>query len=240
MKKNLDFLFKNLIAHRGIFNNKTIPENSIPAFKNAIKKKFIIELDIHLLKDNTIVVFHDDNLKRLTKIDKKIIDYSYEELKKIKLLDTKYTIPKLDEVLNLVDGKVPIIVELKYDRKTGKLEQELVKLLDNYEGKFVVKSFNPNSIKWFKKNRPNYIRGLLVAYDYNKLKNHLLLKLFLILTKPDFLSESYKLYNDKRNIKIRKKYPTLVWTVRNKKIYNMIKGSFDNYICENIESEIYD
>ena len=86
---NIDFLKNRIIAHRGYFDNSLgIPENSLPAFKKAIDLNFAIELDIHILKDNTIVAFHDNNLKRMTGINKPLKDYNYGELKDIKLLDT--------------------------------------------------------------------------------------------------------------------------------------------------------
>ena len=94
MNKDISFIKQNFIAHRGVYNNVEIVENSMEAFKEAIKRKYIIELDVHLLKDNkTIVVYHDDNLERLTKINKKIVDCSYDELCKIKLFgkDIKIT-----------------------------------------------------------------------------------------------------------------------------------------------------
>lgn len=165
--KNLEFLKSNLIAHRG-FHNKEIPENSIKAFKRAIKNNYTIEFDIHLLKDNEIIVFHDDNLKRMTKLDKEVKNVTLKEIKKLKLLETKEKIPTLKEVLKLINGKVPIVIELKCDNKAGLLEKELVKLLDDYDGLFCVKSFNPLTVRWFKKNRPNYIRGLLLTSKKNK------------------------------------------------------------------------
>ena len=234
---NLDFLTSNLIAHRGVHNNIDIPENSIEAFKKAIKNNYIIELDVHLIKDNTIVVFHDDNLKRMTNIDKNIKDLDYLELKKLKLLNTKYNIPTLDEVLKLVDGKVPLIIELKYDRKVGLLENELVKLLDNYKGLFCIKSFNPFIVRWFMKHRKNYIRGLLIPYKYNNLKEYIIRKMYLInICKPHFLSCNYKLYNDKKVLKYHKKIPVLFWTIKNNTNYLKYKNKCDNVICENIDS----
>ena len=205
--KDLTFLKNNLIAHRGIHNNIDVPENSIKAFKLAIKKKYIIELDIHLLKDNTIVVFHDDNLKRMTGINKPIKDYTYEELRKISLLNTKYIIPTFKEVLDLIDGQVPVIVEYKYDRKAGILESESVKLLDNYKGLFCVKSFNPLSVRWFKKNRKNYIRGLLVDNKWSNKKEILSSSMILrIICKPDFLSCKYSIINKRKVKRMSKKY----------------------------------
>ena len=110
----MSFLSTKPISHRGVHDNDKVPENSIEAFKLAIKKGYIIELDVHLLKDNEIVVFHDDNLLRMTGVNKKIKNTTYKELQELKLLDTRYKIPKLIDVLNLVDGKVPLLIELKY------------------------------------------------------------------------------------------------------------------------------
>ena len=160
--KDLSFLQNKIIAHRGVNDNNKVVENTLESFSNAVKLGYAIEFDIHLLKDNEIVVYHDDNLKRLTGINKDLKDLTYDDIKDIKLLNTNQTIPKLSEVLKLVNGKVPIIIELKYDRKVGLLEKELVKYLDNYKGKFAVKSFNPLIVRWFKINRKDYIRGLLV------------------------------------------------------------------------------
>ena len=234
--KDLSFLKNNLIAHRGLHNNE-IPENSIEAFKLAIKNNYIIELDIHLLKDNNIVVFHDDDLKRMCNIDKKLKDLTYEEIKKYNLKNTKYKIPLFSEVLKLVDGKVPIIVEFKYDRKAGLLESEAVKLLDNYKGLFCVKSFNPLSVNWFKKNRKNYIRGLLVDSKWDTLP-HIISSsmIFKGLCKPDFISCKYILADNKKIKKYSKKIPILSWTIRNKTNYIKYKDKFYNLICENIDS----
>ena len=92
------------------------------AFAEAIKNNYIIELDVHLLKDSEVIVFHDDNLKRMTGVNKKVKECTYEEIAEIKLKETEEKIPLLKEVLNLVDGKVPIIIELKTDLRCGKLE----------------------------------------------------------------------------------------------------------------------
>ena len=227
--KDLTFLKQNIIAHRGIHIN--YPENSIEAIKKAIKKNYAIEIDVHLLKDNTIVVFHDDNLKRMADIDKKLKYCTYEEIKNIKIAKTNSVIPTLKEVLKLIDGKVPVIIELKYDRKVGLLEKELVKILDKYKGIFCVKSFNPLSIRWFKKHRPNYIRGLLISHKTKK-KKFLSNKLMIFLTKPDFISCNYKLYKSKKIQKQKKKIPVIAWTIKNDKNYNKFKDKFDNLIID--------
>ena len=233
--KDVSFLKNNLIAHRGCFDNEKIPENSISAFKKAINKGYAIELDVHVLKDGTVVVFHDDNLKRMVGTDIKLKDLTYDELLKYKLLNTNYRVPKLDEVLALISGKVPVIIEIKFDNKVGVLEKELVKILDNYKGNFAVKSFNPLSVLWFKNNRPEYIRGLLVNDKYKNIKEYMCHKMvFNNLCKPDFISCNYNFFNNKRIQKLREKMPVLCWTLRDKNNLNKVKDSFDNFICENI------
>ena len=94
------------IAHRGIHNNLNIPENSIKSFKRAISKNIPIELDIHLTSDDKLVVFHDDNLIRMTGLYKKIRKCTYDEISKLKLLNTNEVIPLLSDVLDLINGKV--------------------------------------------------------------------------------------------------------------------------------------
>ena len=232
--RDVSFLTKNFIAHRGLHDEKN-PENSIGAFKKAIRKGYIIELDVHLLRDNTVVVFHDDSLYRMTKRKSKIKDFTYDEIKDIKLLDSKYCIPKLEDVLKLVDGKVPLIIELKYDLKVGLLEKEVVKLLDNYNGEFCVKSFSPLSVLWFKKKRPNYIRGLLIGYSNRTLKQKFFHSRFIyFLCKPDFISCNYMIPNKKVD-RYRKKGPVIAWTVRNDLNFLRYRKKFDNLLFANIK-----
>ena len=230
--KNVSFLRNNSFAHRGLHNN-IYPENSIGAFRNALSKNIPIEFDVHLLKDNTIVVFHDDNLKRMTGIDKYLCNVTYEEIKDLKLNNTEYTIPTLEEVLNLIDGKVPIIVELKYDRKIGLLEKKLVKYLDNYNGIFCVKSFQPLIVFYMRCIRPKYIRGLLIGISEKRIINILSHSIFsILLCKPDFISCDKDLYSNKNIRKFNKSKPVLCWTIKNKTDYIECKKKFDSVIYE--------
>lgn len=240
--KNLDFLKNKLIAHRGYHDmNKKIPENSIAALKRAIRYNYPIELDVHLTKDNKLVVFHDDNLKRVCGVNKKIENCTYSELLKYNLFDTKYKIPLFKEVLKLVDKKVGLLIELKTEKFNGKLEKELCKLLDNYKGDFAIQSFNPVSVLWFKKNRKNYIRGLLSS-DFrhdknisNLRKNMAKTLLADIILKTDFISFDINALPNRYVENKRNKKLVLGWTVRNKKDYDKSKKYCDNLICEFME-----
>lgn len=220
--KNINFLKNNIIAHRGIFDNKKIVENTIGAFKKAINKKYIIELDVRLTKDNKLVVFHDEKLNRLTKEKGYIKNKTLKELKSIKLLNTDNYIPTLDEVLSLVNGKVPLLIELKSE-KGYVLEKETIKLLNNYNGEFAIQSFRPSSIIYLRLFKNDYIRGLLISpksiIKYRSLK-------YLDFCKPDFVNINKKLLNNKTI----KKYKGV------KLVYLIEKNEKDKYCdkCDNM------
>ena len=239
--KNISFLKHKLIAHRGDHDIKNkIPENSIPAFKKAINNNYTIELDVHLTKDNKIVVFHDNTLKRVCNINKIIEQCTYGELLKYNLFNTNHKIPLLKDVLKLVDGRVGILIETKVINYNGKLEEELSKLLDKYNGDFAIQSFNIFSILWFKKNRKNYIRGLLSSdfkkrNDINSLKKSICKTLISdIFLKTDFISYDIRALPNIYVKNKRKRKIILGWTVRNKKQYETAKKYCDNLICENM------
>lgn len=229
---------KNLyIAHRGIQNGRTV-ENSISSFKLAIKKNVPIEFDTHILNDDNIVVFHDDNLKRLMGLDKKITDYSYDELKKIKYLDDFESIPLLSDVLKLVNGKVLLIIEIKKSDivSCDYYCQKLVEILDDYKGDFVIKSFDVRVVRWFLKNT-NYITGLLVP-DYIKIDigrtNKFLLKsgIAFKVIKPDFISVDYHIASRKVIQKYRKNKPVMLWTIKSLSVLEKVKKYGDSYLIQ--------
>ena len=240
---NLDFLKNKPIAHRGLFDKKAgIPENSIPAFERAIEKGYPIELDVHLLEDGKVVVFHDDDLNRMTGVKKKIKDCTYDEIKDLKLDGTNYNIPLFIDVLKLVNGSVPILIELKSDRKAGETEKELVKLLENYKGDYAVQSFSPFSLIWFKNNYPKILRGQLSASFQKdrmcKLRKFILKNVYFnFLTKPDFISYSIDAFPNKRVESFRNEGNLVLgWTVRKQEDLDKAKKYCDNIIGENFES----
>lgn len=218
--KNVSFLKKMLIAHRGV-HNSIISENTLPAFAKCVDKNYIAELDIHILKDNTIVVYHDHNLSKLTGINKIIETLSYPQLSKIKVKN-KYTIPTLKQVLHILNKNIPILIEIKDMNNNSKFEEELVKILDNYKGEFAIQSMNPFVIDWFHKNRKDYIIGLIIfnELNYNIVKKYT--------KKIDFIS----VY--KKQLPLKSKKLVLGWTIRSKKEYEKYVGLCDNLICENI------
>ena len=239
------FIVQNYIAHRG-FHNSTFPENSLGAFQNAIDNNYAIELDVQLLKDNTVAVFHDKKLARMTNKDGYIQNLTKDDLSNHKLLDTEYTIPTLEEVFKLVDGKVGILIEIKNETtKTGKLEKEVCKLIRNYNGPVAIQSLNPLSLEWFSKYAPNVLRGQL-SYFFNdeSAKNVSWFKRFALKrmmlnkrSKPDFIS--YSVLNlPNRYVKKYKDLPLIGWTVKSQEQYRNISKYVDNIIFEDFEPKI--
>ena len=131
----------NIYAHRGLFDNKRIVENTINAFKKALIENLNIELDIRTTKDNKIIVFHDCNIERLTGINRLVKDMTYDELSKVNLLNTTDKIPLLEDVLKLVNNRVTLLIELKENFNSNILK-EFNKLLLDYNGKVLIQSFN--------------------------------------------------------------------------------------------------
>lgn len=153
--------------------------------------------------------------------------------------NTENYIPRFKEVLELIKGRVPIIIELKYDAPYGKLEKKVIEILKEYKGKYVIKSFNPFSVFWLKKHHPEIIRGQLSCDfekdDFNIFKKFILKNmLFNNITKPDFISYGIHSLPNKRVEKFRKRKLVLGWTIRNKSELEKAKKYCDNFICENI------
>lgn len=140
-------------AHRGLFDNLwDIPENSLAAFKAALDKNYAIELDVHLTADNELVVHHDDSLYRMCHVERDIRNMTLKEIRQYTLLNTEEKIPTLQEVLDLVDGRVPLLIELKTESHSCDcLCRILSKTLKSYTGKYIIESFNPLALRWYKK-----------------------------------------------------------------------------------------
>lgn len=210
-------------AHRGLWS-KQIPENSLPAFALAVEQGFGIELDVRLSVDGVVMVFHDENLKRMCGVNSKLSVNKAAVLKTLRLGGTQYTILTLEDVLTMVDGRVPLLIEIKGDGKEEKLCRAVAEMLDMYPGAFAVQSFNPLILKWFKKFRPRFPRGQLVT-KVKKVKGRkaprltafLMSNLMLnVLSRPDFISVNGKRIN---NLPFKLcvglfKCRGFVWTVR--------------------------
>lgn len=230
-------LFKKPIAHRGL-HGEGLPENSMGAFKNAAEKGYPIELDIRLSLDSFVVVFHDANLHRMTGSKQNVEDLTYSELKQLKLQGTEYGIPLFKDVLSEIDGKVPILIEIKDSPGNIELCDAFIKEMENYKGEFAVQSFNPYILRYIYDKCPVMFRGQLATFDYgknlSKIKAFLLKRLFFIQTaKPHFISyNAENLPNKYVDSCKARNMPVLAWTVRSQEEYDRLKGYADNIIFE--------
>ena len=212
-------------AHRGLFNSR-LPENSLGAFRNAVAHGYGIELDVQLSKDKRIVVFHDYTLKRMCGVEGKISDYTCEELGKMKLKGTEYTIPTFVEVLQTVGGRVPLLIELKGENTNTELCVRVAAVLDKYKGPYSIESFNPYLLRWFKKNRKGCARGQLVTKLTKRKENKNAFLGFIlsnmltnVLSRPDFLAVNGNIRNTPmvHICESVMRSRVFVWTVKNEK-----------------------
>ena len=186
--------FGKYIAHRGLHGGGT-PENSLAAFEKAISKGLAVELDIRMTKDCRLVVFHDADLNRMCGADIKLSELEYSQLDAFTLSGSDQKIPLFSDVLRLVDGRVPLLIEIKRGSPYGTVEKRLMKLLKGYKGKYAVQSFDPMILLWFRLHAPKVCRGQLVTRSSSGSRKDDLLERFSYskpvwkyITKPCFLS----------------------------------------------------
>ncbi len=230
----ITWLTKTPIAHRGLWNDK-ITENTLPAYKNAIDNGFPIEIDVFMTKDNHLVCFHDDNLKRMTGVDDFIYNKTLLELKELNLSSNGDKIPTLKEVLNLCEGMTPLLIELK-DQPNKNLVLAVTNELKNYKGEFAIQSFNPFYLMKIKKLAPEFVIGILGTESHASDKpffTRFTLKrlIFNPIIKPHFISYSHT--GIKKIKRKAKKLPLIAWTVTSEKELNKAKLFADNVIFEN-------
>lgn len=240
MQETYNFITDKYIAHRGFHNNEN-PENTIGAFARAIENNYAIELDVQMLSDGNVVVIHDNKLSRLCGVDKYISNCTLEDLQNLYVLDTNWQIPSLQQVLEFVNGRTPLLIEIKNTLKVGELESKVYELLKEYNGEYAIQSFNPFSLEWFKLNAPNVLRGQLSSFfkgeDLSFIKKALLKKLRLNkISNPHFIS--YNAQNIPNRYCNKCKLPVIAWTVRSQEEYMKVVKFVDNIIFEGFEPEI--
>lgn len=262
--------FGHMYAHRGLHNMNPVlhrlkslgqsfgqnieiepnpegdfPENSYAAIKRAADLGYGIEFDVHLTRDDIPVVFHDDTLNRICGVKGNIRDYTFEELQQFSLLGTKERIPAFADILKMVNGRVPLIIEYKVEHNADKLCSICDSILSNYNGLYCIESFHPLAVRWYKKHRPDIVRGQL-SEDFTRKKlsipcfllSHLIGNCY---ASPDFIAYNCKHKNElSRNI-CRKLYRSLsvAWTVRSQDELEKVSPSFDLFIFEDFVPRPY-
>ena len=226
------------IANRGLYNDK-IPENSLAAINRAVKQGYGICVDVRALADDTIVVFHDETLGRMTGTDGFINNCTHADIEDLVLNKTTEKIPTLQQVLAAVDGKVPIIVDIRNMDKVS-FEKYVWKILKPYKGEYAVVSVNPYSLEWFKLNAPTVKRGQVSSFFKNtdlpfSLRNaYKKMKFNKDVSEPNFiLYRCEDLPN--RFVKKFKDIPLLAYHVKSKEAYDKVKKHVNNVVFDGFQ-----
>ena len=232
-------------AHRGLFSNKgeLPPENSLAAFEGACRAGFGSELDVQFTSDGELIVFHDNDYKRACGINKNVWDVSFEEARSYKLFSRDYTVPTFDEVLRCVGGRAPLIIEIKAEGRSNDDYYELCRRVDaalsDYRGDYCIESFNPLVMRWWRKNRPEVVRGQLLSApkDYPKslpaplrfLLGNLLLD---FLSRPNFVAYDWNGAGAALSLNRRLGVMSVMWTVKDQATANRLEKRSDAIIFD--------
>jgi glycerophosphoryl diester phosphodiesterase len=228
------------IAHRGLHGDG-VPENSLVAFEAAVKADYPIELDVRVTADEVAVVCHDENLGRLCGRDIEVAAAERADLAGLTLLDSEEGVPTLEEALAAVDGRVPVLVEVKNGGRPGAVESAVAGVLDAAEGPFAVQSFNPLTLLWFRRRRPSWPRGQVAgsfrnATEVGPLERFVLRRLLASpLGRPDFVAyEHDALPFWPLTLHRAAGVPVLAWTVRTPLALRRVRKHADNVIFESV------
>lgn len=232
--KDIEWLLKIPIAHRGL-HDTNCPENSLGAFKKAIEKGCAIELDVQVLVDGTVVVFHDENLKRMTSVSGIMQNIKYDDIKPLFLNKTQCKIPTLKEVLNLVKGQVPLLIEIKKNVKKKQIKN-ILEEMEKYRGQYAIQSFDPFILRRVRRWNKSVLRGQLSSgfkgEKMSRFRKNVLTKMKLNwVSKPNFIS--YNVEDLPNRYVTKTGLPVIGWTVKSGRQYDKIKSFCDNIIFEN-------
>ena len=234
-----------LFAHRGLHdNNSDAPENSMPAFRKAVEKGYGIELDVQLTADSVPVIFHDLDLERACGVPGLVREHPFEELQKLRLFGSEERIPALKDFLEMVKGRVPLIVEYKSENTDLTLCRVIAPMLRQYKGLYCIESFNPLVLIWYRIHDPKVMRGQLADGFIHIPKYRTLSKApltvpvqFLLpnfLSKPDFIAYNHEYEGNisRRICRYLYKAKAAAWTIRSQKELERAKPSFDVFIFD--------
>ena len=221
-------------AHRGLWNAGQAAENSLAAIELACQMGYGAEFDVRLTSDGEAVVFHDETLARLAGSDAAIADLTAAALAEVQLQGGQDRIPTLAEVLELVDGRSMLLVELKPGPDPVALAGRTAELLRRYAGPIAVISFDPGSLAWFAAERPDTLRGLDAMWqpeDEAEAREELARQCeiaqphFLLLEKLAAMSEVADAHR-------REGRPVIAWTMRSTDDVELVADHCDNFIFE--------
>lgn len=246
VRKNRMSIFEQYyIAHRGFHNNETErPENTLPAFQAAVENGYGIEMDVQLTSDGVPVVFHDFSLRRAADDPRLIKELTYEELQQIDLFGSHQHVPKFEDVLHMVDGRVPMIIELKATFRHKELCGKTAAILDRYQGIYCIESFSPLALYWFRKNRPEVMRGQLSTSLFREGQRRwwffdwaLTWCLANRLCKPDFIAYNFEFRNliPVRLMRSFYRCEMAAWTIKSPSDLEKSRNKFDVFIFDSFD-----
>ena len=236
------FIRRNF-AHRGFYDNDgPAPENSLAAFSAAMENGYGCELDVQFTKDKKLIVFHDNDFLRACGVDAKVWDLTWEEVQQLRLFGTEEKVPTFRQVLDTVDGRNPLIVEVKAEGLDMDWYAEVCEAtraeLEDYRGEYCMESFHPGVVRWVKKNMPGVTRGLLIEGRGDKGSSHRILSDLMstliadCVCRPQFIA--YNCY--KRNFALRLAQKlgafTVMWTCRTPALQQELEKKEDCVIFE--------
>jgi glycerophosphoryl diester phosphodiesterase len=223
----LDWLVARPIAHRGFHDEANgVVENTEAAFAAAMKHDYAIECDIQLTADGEAVVFHDEDLERVTSTKGLLIEHSVSELKQVFYRQSKARMQTLGELLDQVDGKVPLVIEIKTIWDGGQpLTLRALKILQSYKGPYALMSFDPDTVALLAEVSPYTVRGMTADrgvdayYKMLTIPRRLELQRFSHVqkTRPHFVSFNFKdlPFAPVQNIRAMG-FPVITWTIKSK------------------------
>lgn len=237
------------MAHRGLHAvEQGIIENSTSAFGAAIEAGYSMECDVQVSADGEAVVFHDAKLDRLTAETGPLGIRSAAEIGATYLTGSSDRIQTLGELLEQIDGRTPLLVEIKKNQRApGALEERARDLLKSYKGPAAVMSFNPDSMGWFAANAPDIPRGQLsTAFKTGGGSHRPALQRFLArhllvnaISKPHFIGYDINHLPAPATTFLRKRgMPILTWTVRTDINRDIASKYADNIIFESFRPSL--
>jgi len=222
-------------AHRGL-HSPGAPENSPTAFAAAIARGLGIECDVQRSSDGQAVVFHDWELDRLTGESGELLDRSVSQIGKIALAGSDDTIPSLRQVLDQVNGQVPLLIEVKSKRevRVAPLCLAVRRLLEGYRGPVAVMSFDPRVSRWFKRYSPHVVHGLVMTEDGKRtLIARVRRQMAFWHARTDFLAYDVRDLPSRFAASQRRRgFPILTWTVRSADLAERAAAHADAPIAE--------
>jgi len=245
MTPSCSWLRHRPIAHRGLHGGSpAAPENSLEAITRAAASGYAVEIDVQLLSDRQLVVFHDLSLERMTGHARRACDCTANDVRRMRLGGGGHSIPLLADVLETIGGRVPLLIEVKNpSRRNRDPERALAAILAEYAGPVAVQSFNPFSLQWFRRRMPDIPRGQLSS-DFKgdrgyaaPVGRHLKLAarhlLICCVSKPTFIAYDARcLPAWAPGRKRRAGLPLLAWTVRSEREMDQALEHCDNVIFE--------